>query len=210
MAGVYSILTLKSRERVFTPAHKNAMEESFAKVETSCGMLDELWTEIELSPNRIYTECYEDFEYEDNEMIREAVTEIIKKFALSCPSNSFMGKYSFDYSAVEATYYLLVFYKNNTLDIYTAYRDDMGWRESARKTWALKNGSFELTREEDLPDQFEEDGDWADEMGGDWDDGESDAEPEEDEAYSEQEEDESRNPIPDLLDAFDEDQFPED
>ena len=52
---------------------------------------------------------------------------------------------------------LLVFFKDQQLDIFKATRDDMGWSESSRKTWLLKDGSFVLTHEEDLPDQYGED-----------------------------------------------------
>ena len=201
MAGVYGIITLESRDNLFTLAHKEAMKEAFAEVETGCGMLDELWEEIELTPGRVYAEFYYDLEYDDNEMIRKAIVDICMKIALSAPEKSFMCKYTFDYSAVDCTYYLLVFFKDQQLNIFKAYRDDMGWRESARKTWSLKNGSFELTREEDIPDQYGKDDDWDDEMGGEWDDEDS---------CSEQEEAGELNPIPNLLDAFDDYRFPED
>lgn len=208
MAGVYGIMTLISRDNLFTVAHKEVMEEAFAEVKTGCGMLNELWEEIELTPGRVYAECYYDLEYDDNEKIREAVVDICMKIALSAPAKAFMCKYTFDYSAVDCTYYLLVFFKDQQLDIFKAYRDDMGWRESARKTMSLKDGAFEVTREEDLPDQYGEYDDWGDEMGGEWDDEDFDSESEE-ESYSEQAEDGAKNPVPDLLDAFDDYQFPE-
>lgn len=198
MAGVYSIMTLKSRDNRFTLAHKEAMAEAFSKVETGCGTLDELWEEIELTPGRVYAECYDDLELDDNEMIREAVVNICKKIALFDPEKAFMCSYTFDYSAVECTYYLLVFFKDQQLDVFKACRDDMGWSESARKTWSLKDGSFELTHEEDFSDQSEEDY-WDDEIG---------EEVGNEDSCSEQELDVSRNPVPDLLDAFDDYQFP--
>lgn len=200
MAGVNSIMNLKSRDNLFTLAHKEAMAEAFSKVETGCGTLDDLWEEIELTPSSVYAECYDDLEPDDNEMIREAVVNICKKIALSEPAKAFMCMYTFDYSAVDCTYYLLVFFKDQQLDIFKATRDDMGWSESSRKTWLLKDGSFVLTHEEDLPDQYGEDNYWDDEL-----DGESDDE----DSYSEQELDGTINPVPDLLDAFDDCRFPE-